>query len=168
MRRALAITTESGDLVFRQYCLVHVAVLGIAAGEQLDAIQREVEESLLLIRKSGFPLIVQCLIGILALVESLRGVEPASPVDERAFEAPPNGLQIAAFFYWVRQVQAKVHAGDFVGAARADQRAAELSFSAQTFIERADHVFLRCPSPGGRGRDRIRRCLPRRAPEVGD
>jgi len=151
MRRALAITIESGDLLFRHYCLVHVAVLGLAAGDQLDDIQRELESSLEFVRKSAFLLIHQCLEGLLYLLESLRGVQPRTAIDERVFQTPTRGLEIAAYFYWVRKLQAKVFEGDFPAAVQAAGRAKSFEWSARTFFERAEHVYFGAIAHAGIG-----------------
>ena len=151
MRRALAIATESGDLVFRQYCMVHIPALGLAAGEPLDDIQRELELSLAFARKSGFELIVQCLVGLVVVVEALRGVSPGTVVDETVFHEPRGVLGIAAYFYWVRQVQARVYEGEFAAAVRAVERAVPLMWTASSFFERAEFVFYAALAHAGVG-----------------
>ena len=141
MRRANAISTETGDLVFRLYTIVHIPALSLAAGAPLDDIHRELEVSLAAARKSGFELIVMCLIGLLRLVESLRGVSPGTVVDETPYLNPTGGLHVAACFYWIRQAQARVHEGDFAGAVRAIDRADPLMWTTPSFFERAEFVF---------------------------
>ncbi|MFT3693771.1 MAG: AAA family ATPase [Kofleriaceae bacterium] len=139
-RRALAITIEQGDLVFRLFSLTHIVVLALAAGEPLDDIQREAEIAVTAARKAGFELIVQCMLGLLGLIEGLRGVKTRAAVDARLFEDP--GLAIAACWYWIRQSQLRVYDGDFRGAVEAVEHATPLMWTTPTFFERAEYTYF--------------------------
>lgn len=149
MRRALAISTESGDLVFRQYSLVHIATLALAVGESLDDVQRELDAALTFVRRSGFELMVQCLEGQLMLVESLRGA--LSQRYDQRFETPAPGHEIATCWYWIRSMQRAVFEGDFDAAVRASDRADALMWTTPSFFERAEFVFYSALAHAGAG-----------------
>ncbi len=139
IERALFISIESGDLTFRSYCLVHLVALAIAAGAPLDDIQREAEASLAFARKSNFELIIQCLVGLLSLIEGLRGAASTTSADEVRLQGPEPG--IGPCWYWIRQTQARVFAGDGPAAVRAFDKATPLMWTTPTFFEEADYHF---------------------------
>jgi PAS domain S-box-containing protein len=139
IQRALSISIESGDLTFRSYCLVHLVALALAAGAPLDDIQREAEASLAFARKSNFELIIQCLIGLLSLIEGLRGAPSTVSAEEVRLQGPEPG--IGPCWYWIRQTQARVFAGDGAAAVRAFDKATPLMWTTPTFFEEADYHF---------------------------
>jgi PAS domain S-box-containing protein len=140
VRRALALALESGDQTFRMYSLVHAVSLALATGDPLDGVQRDAEAALAVARKAGFELVVQVLLGQLALIEALRGGAPSAVADVGLLE-DPGGLVIAACFYWIRQVQVAVLFGDTEAALRALARAAPLAPAANTFFEEAEYEY---------------------------
>ena len=140
VRRALVLALESGDQTFRMYSLVHSVSLALATGEPLDGVQREAEAALIVARKAGFELVVQILLGQLALIEALRG-GATSAVAEVSLLEEPGGLLIAACFYWIRQVQAGVLFGETETALHALSRAAPLAPAANTFFEEAEYEY---------------------------
>ena len=140
VRRALALALESGDQTFRLYSLAHIVSLDLAAGEPLDGVQREAEEALVVARKAGFELVIQVLLGQLALIEALRGVAPSAVADVRQLE-DPGGLVIGAAFYWIRQVQAGVLFNDTEAALHALSRATRMLPAVYTFFEEGEHEY---------------------------
>ena len=139
LQRALSISVESGDLTFHSYCLVHLVALALAAGAPLDDIQREAEASLAFARRSNFELIIQCLVGLLSLIEGLRGAPSTVSADEVCLQGPEPG--IGPCWYWIRQTQARVFAGDGAAAVRAFDKATPLMWTTPTFFEEADYHF---------------------------
>ncbi|MET0791959.1 MAG: PAS domain S-box protein [Polyangiaceae bacterium] len=139
MRRSLAISSEIGDLTFRSYAVVHLVALGLAAGDPLDQVQREAEKSLEFARQANFELIVQCLVGQLALIQALRGETPSALADRERLTDP--GLAIAACWYWVRQMQLAVFEGDSQAALEAYAKATPLIWTSSTFFEKAEYHF---------------------------
>jgi len=139
IQRALSISVESGDLTFRSYCLVHLVALALAAGAPLDDIQREADAALAFARKSNFDLIIQCLVGLLSLIEGLRGAPSTVSADEARLQGPEPG--IGPCWYWIRQTQARVFAGDGAAAVRAFDKATPLMWTTPTFFEEAEYHF---------------------------
>ena len=140
IRRALALATASGDQTFRLYSLAHTVSLALAAGEPLDEVQREASEALAVARKAGSELVVQVLLGQLALIEALRGVV-ASPVVEVCQLEDPGSMVIAASFCWIRQVQLAVLFGDEAAALHAVSRATSFCAASNTFFEEAEYEY---------------------------
>ncbi len=140
VRRALALALESGDQTFRMYSIVHSVSLDLATGEPLDGVQREAEAALVVARKAGFELVIQVLLGQLALIEVLRG-GATSAVADVALLADPGSLVIAASFYWIRQVQAGVLFGNTEAALHALSRATPMASAANTFFEEAEYEY---------------------------
>jgi PAS domain S-box-containing protein len=139
VRRALAIAIESGDQTFRLYSLVHNVSLALAAGDPLDEVQREADDSLVEARKAGSEFVVQVLLGQLALIEALRGVAGSAVPDLGLLEDP--AMAIGASFYWTRQVQLGVLFGDTEAALHAVSKATPLSAASNTFFEEAEYEY---------------------------
>jgi PAS domain S-box-containing protein len=140
VRRALGLAVESGDQTFRMYSLVHSISLSLATGEPLDGVQRETEAALVVARKAGFELVVQILLGQLALIEALRGGTTSAVADVSLLEEP-GGLVIAVCFYWIRRIQAGVLFCDTDAALYALSRAKALAPAANTFFEEAEYEY---------------------------
>jgi len=139
MRRALSIVIESGDLTFHCYSLVHLVQLALAAGDPLDEIQREAESAFAFASKANFELMKHCLTGLLAVIEPLRGVALSKPADVARMQEP--GLAIAAAFYWIRQLQAHVFAGDTSAALQALENTKPFFWSVPTFFDEVEYYF---------------------------
>ncbi len=139
IRRALSIAIESGDLTFHCYCLVHTVQLALAAGDPLDGIQREAERALAFASNANFELMIHCLTGLLAVIEPLRGAALSRPVDLARLQEP--GLSIAAAFYWIRQLQAHVFAGEAGAALRALENTQPLFWSVPTYFDEVEYYF---------------------------
>ena len=139
MRRALVIAVEAGDLTFRSYCLVHLVQLALAAGDPLDELQRDAESALAFARKSNFELMIHCLVGLLTVIELMRGAAPSVTVDLQRLQEP--GLAIAAAFFWIRQLQAHVVAGDSVAALQALEKARPVIWTVPTFFDEVEYHF---------------------------
>ena len=149
MRRAYHIAVEGGDLTFICFSLVHLVQLGLAAGDPLEPLLKEAQSALAFARKAGFELIVQCLLGLIEVLESLRGAEPSVVVDRKTLDDP--GLAIAACFYWVRRLQAEVLAGDQGAALEALAKAKPLMWTSPTFFELAEYHFFAALAEAGAG-----------------
>ena len=140
MRRGLAIAVENGDLTFNAFSLCHLVQLALAAGNPLDQIQQLAESALAFARKVNFQLLVHCVGGLIALIESLRGTPPTATIDEQHLADP--GMAIMACWYWIRQLEAAVFADDVAAAQRALANAKPLMWTSATFFEQAEYHFF--------------------------
>ena len=150
VRRAFDVANENGDLTFSSYSCNHLITNLLAGGELLDEIQREAENGLDFARKARFGLVADILTGQLQLIRTLRGATPsfASFNDaefneeqfERHLERDPR-LAIAACWYWIRKLQARYLAGDYVGALAAAAKAQRLLWTSPSHIEMAEYHF---------------------------
>jgi PAS domain S-box-containing protein len=156
MQRALDLAQESGDLLFAGFCQVHLISLGLASGARLDDLEAEAERSRESTRRAQFGLMTEMLTTQLALIRTLRGVTPKfgclddGHVDELQMEHNLSGnpaLDMAAWWYWVRKMQARCLAGDH--AAAADAMSHAQLWRPRSFWETAESCFytaLSCAS----------------------
>ena len=140
MRRALAIAVENGDLTFRAFSLCHLVQLGLLAGNPLEKVQKDAEEALAFARQTKFELIIQCVAGMLTLIEALRGTAPTVSIEQRHLEDP--GLVIMTCWYWIRRLEAAVYGADVDGGQDALAAATPLMWTTRTFIELAEFHFF--------------------------
>src|SRR6202023_3998634 len=133
LRLALDAAQEAGDLTYAAYCRTHLVTHLLASGDPLDEVQREAEAGLDFARQARFGLVGVRINGQLQLIRTLRGLTPIfGPFDDAGFdeerfeqhlEADPR-LALAACWYWIRKLQARVGAGDhdaaIAAAAQAD------------------------------------------------
>src|SRR5262249_19562944 len=116
MRRALDLAQESGDLLYEAFCQAHLLSLGLASGARLDELEVEAERYLESTRRARFGLVTDIITTQLALSRTLRGVTPKlghlddGCLDELQMETHLSdnpALDIAAWFYWIRKMQAR-------------------------------------------------------------
>lgn len=150
LRRGLAAAEETGDLLYASYTRNCRITLLLFAGEPLGDVQRELESAIVSTRKARFGLVVDILATQLGLVRALRGLTPGltsfqgEGLDEARFEAHLEGdprLAIAACWYWIRKIEARVLAGDAAGAVAASERSERLLWTSTSFLEVAEHHF---------------------------
>jgi PAS domain S-box-containing protein len=150
MRLALDTAQEAGDLTYAAYARTHLVTHLLASGDPLDEVQREAEAGLDFARQARFGLVVDRITGQLQLIRTLRGLTPIfgrfddAGFDEERFEqhleADPR-LALAACWYWIRKLQARVLAGDHAAAVAAAAQADGLLWTSPAFFERAEYHF---------------------------
>ena len=95
-------------------------------------------------------LVVDLITAQLQLIRTLRGLTPVfgcfndDGFDEQQFERRLEGepsLGIAACMYWIRKLQARILADDYVAAAAAAAKAERLLWMSPAIFERADYHF---------------------------
>jgi PAS domain S-box-containing protein len=150
LRLALDAAQEAGDLTYVAYARTHLVTHLLASGDPLDEVQREAEAGLDFARRARFGLVVDRITGQLQLIRTLRGLTPifglfdGGGFDEGRFEehlqTDPR-LAIAASWYWIRKLQARVLAGDHAAAIDAAAQADCLLWTSPAFFERAEYHF---------------------------
>ena len=150
IRRAFEAANQSGDLNFAAHCCSHLNTNLLAAGDPLDEVQREAERGLAFAQKMRFGLAIDRLSTQLGLIRTLRGLTPTfgcfdgEQFDERRierrFSENPN-LAFAECWYWVRKMQARYFAGDYVAAVDASLKAQQLLWISASHFETAEYHF---------------------------
>src|SRR5712671_671202 len=150
LRRAFDAGAQTGDLTFAAYASMSLITLRLAAGDTLADVQREADSALAFVRKSGFGLVADMMTESLQLIRTLRGLTTEFGwFDDREFdegrfefhlEASPRSA-IAACWYWIRKLQARFHAGEWIAAADAASKAEQLLWTSQSNFEEAEYHF---------------------------
>ena len=150
IHRAFDVASRMGDLTFTAYCRDELISNCLTVGDPLGEVQQEAEDALTFVRKSGFGLIADIIVGQVAFIRTLRGLTPKfgcfndEGFEERQFErhlASAPALMLADFWYCVRKVQARFIAGDYAAAVEASSRAQELLWTSPSQFETAELRF---------------------------
>jgi PAS domain S-box-containing protein len=153
LRRAFEAAREAGDVVFMGYALRTLLTNLIASGAPLAETEKEAEHALEFARKARFGLVHDIVSGQLALIRTLRGRTPVfgsfndAEFDESRFERhlqQDRRLAFAAYLYSVRKLQAHYHAGDYLSAVEAEEKAGQLlarSPSYRLYFDAAEYCF---------------------------
>jgi PAS domain S-box-containing protein len=122
-RRAFQMAKEHGDPAFAAHACRALTSILLALGHPLDQLEREAEQGLEFVRHFGF--FLDRISAPLALARTLRGrTANFGSLDdgrftERSFEERATGQRARAFlecYYWIRKLQARFFAGDYVSA----------------------------------------------------
>jgi PAS domain S-box-containing protein len=129
-RRAFQMAKEHGDPAFAAIACRGLNSIFLALGHPLDQVEREAEHGSEFVQRFGFYL--DRIAAPLALVRTLRGrTAKFGSLDdgsftERSFEERTTGLATHAFlecYYWIRKLQARFFAGEYVSAIDAAEKA---------------------------------------------
>jgi PAS domain S-box-containing protein len=151
LRRAFDAALVAGDLSYAAYSRIDVITNRIAAGDLLSEVERVSDHGLEFARKVRFGLASDCITGQLRLIRMLRGLtrdfnsfneaEFEESRFERHLEDNPQ-LAIAACYYWIRRLQARVYANDGASAMVAVSKVAPLLWTIPTQFELAEYHFF--------------------------
>ena len=150
MRRAFDAARTVGDLTWAAYSRSTLNTNLLAVGDPLAEVQREAETGLEFARSIPFGLVIDLITGQLALVRTLRGLTTKfgsfddEHFDELLFEhhlSTDRMLVLPACRYWVRKLQARFFAGDYVSAIEASLNAKRLLWTSDFFFEVAEYHF---------------------------
>ena len=151
LRRAFDTANKLGDLTHAGYSIHGLISTHFASGEPLGEIQEEAENGLEFGRKARFAMMTDILITQLQLIRTLRGLTPDfssfndSQFDENRFEqhleASPL-LAMATCWYWIRKLEGRFYAGDFVSAIAAASKAEPLLWTSPSFNETTEYHFF--------------------------
>ena len=150
LRRAFDAGNQTGDFTFAAFSCSHLITNFLAAGNPLSEVQREAENGLEFARKGRFGLVIDMLSYQLGLIRSLRGLTSAfgslnnEGFDESLFEhrlqSDPR-LTFAGCWYWIRKLQARVYANEYISALEAASQAQPLLWTSPSFFEGAEYHF---------------------------
>jgi PAS domain S-box-containing protein len=149
LRRAFDAAQQAGDFNYASFSRHHLVTHLLACGDPLAEVQREAEAGLDFARQARVDLAVDRITGQLQLIRTLRGLTPEfgcfddagfnEEQFERHLEADPH-LVHAAYWYWIRKLQACVLADDPAAIAAA-AKAGGLLWTSKALFERAEFHF---------------------------
>ena len=149
LRRAFDAAQQVGDFNYASFSRHHLVTHLLACGDPLAEVQREAEAGFDFARGTRVDLAADRIAGQLQLIRTLRGLTPRfgcfddAGFDEEQFErrleADPH-LVHAAYWYWIRKLQARVLADDPAALAAA-ARAERLLWTSKALFERAEFHF---------------------------
>ncbi|HUL06115.1 MAG TPA: PAS domain S-box protein [Candidatus Acidoferrum sp.] len=150
VRHAIDAAQQSGDFNFATFGRHHLVTHLLASGDPLGEVQREAEAGLDFARQARGSLTVDRITAQLQLIWTLRGLTPEfGRLDdagfneerfERHLESGPH-FTLAACWYWIRKLQARVLVGDHAAAIAAAAQADRLLWTSSALFERADYHF---------------------------
>ena len=150
VRRAFDIGTRIGALALAGYCCNTLNTNRLATGDLLAEVQRETENGLAFATNIRFGLVIDCITALLGLIRTLRGLTPTfgtfndERFDELQFEhhlASRPVSALAGCWYWIRKLQARFFAGDYLAANDASAHAERLLWTSPSFFEVAEYHF---------------------------
>lgn len=149
-RRCFNDADRIGDVTYAAYCLISLHTNLLGAGDPLAEVQREAESGLEFATNVQFGLAVDLIATQLGLIRTLRGLTTrfGSFDDERfneiTFERRLEGdaaLAMPECWYWIRKLQARYFAGDYVDAIEASLHAQRLLCNSPSVFEVAEYHF---------------------------
>ncbi|MGQ0700590.1 MAG: AAA family ATPase [Panacagrimonas sp.] len=157
VRQAHAFAQSSGDLSFAAYSWETLITLLLASGTALAEVQREAEAGLEFAQRMGVGLVADIITGQLALIRSLRGQTrdfgsfEQDSFDAARFEQTLDDLMLAfaACWYWIRKLQACVHARDWSTALDSAARAKALDWTSPGHFELAEYHYYAALAQAG-------------------
>ena len=150
VRRAFDAANRLGDIAFAGFSYPALIPCLLATGEPLADVQREAEAGLDFARRFRFGVVIELISVQLRLVRTLRGLTSEfgsfndTEFDEGLFEqqlAEDPSLSLIAFVHWLRKLQARFFAGDYVSAVTAAANAHRLWRMTPAVLEQADYQF---------------------------
>ncbi|MBR0714938.1 AAA family ATPase [Bradyrhizobium liaoningense] len=150
LRKAFDAAQQVGDFNYASFTYHHLVTHLLACGDPLAEVEREAKAGIDYARRAHVGLAVDRIVGQLQLIRTLRGLtsrfgsfddaEFNEGQFERRLEAEPH-LQHAAYWYWIRKLQARVLADDPAAIAAAAQAEQYLSTSKALFDRVAFHFY---------------------------
>lgn len=150
LRAAFDTAVDRGDLTYAGFSSCTLVSSLLFRGQPLAATQGEAEAKLKFVTTAKFGLIAEIISTQLRLVAALRGTSNHFPsfddneFNEAAYEvylAANPELAIAACWYWIRKLQLRLVAGDFVEAVSAAAKAAPLIWTSGGHLEIVEYHF---------------------------
>ena len=150
IRHSFEVATKTGDLTYVVYSFFSLNTNMLAVGDPLGEVQREAENGLAFAQKIQFGLAVDIIATQLGLVRMLRGITSKfGSFDDEQFDehrtehhfANNPNLAFAECWYWVRKLQARFLASDYVAAIDALSRAEPLLWTSGSTLETAEFHF---------------------------
>src|SRR5262249_31371705 len=153
VHRTFEVANKIGDLCFAVYSCINLNTNLLAAGDPLGEVQRQVENGLEFAQKAGFGFgfVIDVVAAQLGLIRTFRGLTPTfGSFDDGQFEelrferhlASDPVLAQPVCFYWIRKLQARFFAADYVAALDASLKAEPLLWTAPSNLEMAEYHLI--------------------------
>ena len=149
-RYAFEAAQQVGDLAYAGISCNNVITQLLASGAPLSEVHQEAQAGLDFARQARFGVVVNLITAQLGMIRTLRGLTPLfgcfndDTFEEGQFEqqlaADPN-VGSTAFIYWIRKLQARILADDYIAAVAAASKAEHLVWMSPVIFERADYHF---------------------------
>ncbi|HET9378083.1 MAG TPA: ATP-binding protein [Chthoniobacterales bacterium] len=149
-RYAFEAAQRVGDLTYAGISCNNLLTQLLASGAPLAEVHQEAKAGLDFARRTRFGAVVNLITAQLGLIRTLRGLTPVfGCFDDDTFEEDQFEQQLAAdpsvgsttFIYWIRKLQARILADDYIAAVAAASKAEHLVWMSPVIFERADYHF---------------------------
>jgi PAS domain S-box-containing protein len=150
MCRAFEAANRVGDLTYGAYTVTQVSSNMLFAGKPLPEAQAEAETGLAYARKARFGLVTDVLTTHLAVIRVLRGMTlkfghfDDGQMTEPGYEQHLSGnraLAIGLCWYWIKKLQARYMAGEYVAALEAAAKAQPLIWTSTLYYDETEYHF---------------------------
>jgi PAS domain S-box-containing protein len=148
--RGFDLASRDGEVSYAGYACGQLNTNYLMAGDPLIETQRQVEHGLAFIRKVGFATIEGWILGQLGLIRSLRGLTTRlGTFDDATFResdlerdlAGKPALALPECWYYIRKLQARFFAGEYVDALQAASRAQPMVGGTLSLLEVVEYHF---------------------------
>src|SRR4051812_5750653 len=148
--RGFDLASRTGEISFAGYACGQLTTNYLVAGGPLIEVQEQAEHGLAFIRKVGFATIEGWILGQLGLIRSLRGLTARlGSFDDAVFResdlerdlAGKPALALPECWYYIRKLQARFLAGEYVDAFQAASRAQPLVEGTLSLLEVVEYHF---------------------------
>jgi PAS domain S-box-containing protein len=148
MRRVFDIANRTGDIPWGAFSRNHIVATLLVTGASLSEAQRETESGIAYCKRVRFSMVMGFSELQLGLIRTLRGLTPVfGRLDDAQFNElgterrlPQTSVSYVCM-YWIRKLQARYFAGDYVAATHAASQANQLSWAMYSFTEEAEYYF---------------------------
>jgi PAS domain S-box-containing protein len=150
-RRCFQVAGRTGDVTYAAYSCFVLNTNFLAAGDPLAEVERQAVTGLAFANKLQSGVAIVSITAQLGLIRTLRGSTETFGVlnderfDEARFEqhlAANPILVVPACWYWIRKMQARYLAGDYLASTEASIQAAALLWMSPSFFEVAEYHFF--------------------------
>jgi predicted ATPase/signal transduction histidine kinase/GAF domain-containing protein len=149
MRIAFRTAIETGDPTFACYSLFQSVILFVLRNDPLEAVWRESERCLDIIRKAKYGDMADAIVSQQRFIANMQGRTVTfssfsdAEFDEEAFEAQMTGERLAAMIchYWIVKLKARFLSGDYAEALAAAGNVKPLLWSAAGQIQLLDYFY---------------------------
>ena len=154
-QRAFQASLDAGDVGYAAYSTFLAITARLGSGDPLEGVQRDAESVIRFARDARYVGFLHFVTTQLALIRTLRGLTPRfgfldeEARDESLFEpvrlaqnqTSSAGWTQGPWWYWIRKLQARFHAGETGDALEAASRARELLPATPNHFELAEFHF---------------------------
>jgi PAS domain S-box-containing protein len=148
-RAAFRTATETGDLTYACYSMMHTIADLLVRNDPLDAVWRESERGLDFVRKARYRDIADTIVSQQRFIAAMQGRTATfstfsdAQFDEAAFEAQLMGDRMTTMvcYYWILKLKARFLSGDYAEALAAADKAKALLWAAAGQIYLLDYFY---------------------------